>query len=55
MTEDIKSKVAVMLSTVCRGEKRTVLCPFDCTGQECPFAEKDCEEITQDDWIKWME
>lgn len=55
MTEDKKNKVAEMLSVICREEENSLICPCNRHNHECPFPEKLCEDITQEDWLEWME
>ena len=55
MNKDKKMQVAEALTLLChREENNKGSCPMD-GFENCPFPEKDCEDVTSDDWAEWME
>lgn len=55
MNEDKKMQVAEALTFLCHREVNNKgSCPmggFD----NCPFLEKDCEDVADEDWAEWMD
>ena len=55
MNEDKKMQVAEVLTLLChREENNKCTCPMG-DFENCPFPEKDCEDVTDDDWKAWIE
>lgn len=55
MTENKKRNAAEMLTRLCHREADYGgICPVG-NGDDCPFPEKLCTEVTPKDWLEWME
>lgn len=55
MTEEKKMKVAETLTRLCFREAQDEgTCPVG-GGDNCPFPEMFCEDVTPKDWLEWME
>ena len=55
MNEEKQMQVAEALTLLCHREVNNKgACPMG-GFENCPFPEKDCEDVTDDDWKSWME
>lgn len=54
MTEEKIVEIVNGLAELCRSDEFVSICST-ITGWACPFTEKACPDITQEDWLKWME
>ena len=55
MNEDKKMQVAEALTLLCHREVNNKgSCPMG-GFENCPFPEKDCEDVTDEDWKAWMD
>lgn len=55
MTEEKKMQFAEMLTRLCyRDANDEGTCPV-CSGDDCPFQDMNCTDVTPEDWLEWIE